>query len=53
MNANSELAQQDNSRVMQLLEPMLAERSKHSTYQELHPRVEKLVHSKYLTSGKT
>lgn len=52
MNANSELAQQDNSRVMQLLEPMLAARSKHSTYQELHPLVKQLVHSKYLTPGK-
>ena len=52
MNDNSELAHQDNSRVMQLLETMLAARSKHSTYQELHPLVEKLVHSKYWTSGK-
>lgn len=52
MNAYSELALHDNSRVMHLLEPMLAARSKHSTYQALHPLVTSLVGTEYLPPGK-
>ncbi len=52
MNAYSELATPAETGVMCPLEPMLAARSKHSTYQALHPLVESLVRPEYLAQGK-
>lgn len=52
MNTIYEHALPNDSGLMHLLEPMLAARSKHSTYQALHPLVEPWVRSEYLAPGK-
>jgi hypothetical protein len=52
MTTTSTLPSPETTGVVQHLETLLAARSKHSTYQQLHPLVEKLVRPEHLAPGK-